>query len=124
MRPIRGHAACRMASTVAVLRRWSSLRRSAGTYWWWRGRGRRKLRSIVSPTEPGGRSGALEAPHGPIAAFDAPVILLQPVVQIATGPMPHSLAQLGADRPRIAVVTVGRDPVRCHAGHRLRGTKE
>ena len=29
--PIRGHAACKMASTVAVLRRWSSLRRSAGT---------------------------------------------------------------------------------------------
>ena len=29
--PIRGHAACKMARTVAVLRRWSSLRRSAGT---------------------------------------------------------------------------------------------
>ena len=29
--PIQGHAACKMASTVAVLRRWRSLRRSAGT---------------------------------------------------------------------------------------------
>ena len=29
----RGHAACKMASTVAVLRRTSSLRRSAGTCW-------------------------------------------------------------------------------------------
>src|SRR3954447_7343585 len=29
--PIRGHAACKMASTVAVLRRNWSLRRSAGT---------------------------------------------------------------------------------------------
>src|SRR3954464_10353944 len=29
---------------------------------------------IVSPAEPGGGSGALEAPHGPVAAFDAPVI--------------------------------------------------
>jgi hypothetical protein len=27
----RGHAACKMASTVAVLRRWSNLRQSAGT---------------------------------------------------------------------------------------------
>src|SRR3954462_1191177 len=41
----RGHAACKMASTVAVLRRWSNLRQSAGTCWWWRERERRKLRS-------------------------------------------------------------------------------
>src|SRR3954465_9834818 len=40
-----GHAACRMASTVAVLRRWSSLRRSAGTCGGGRGRRGRKLRS-------------------------------------------------------------------------------
>src|SRR4051794_22028529 len=38
---------------------------------------------IVSPAEPGGRSRAFEAPHGPVAAFDAAVILLQPVVQVA-----------------------------------------
>src|SRR4051794_3324461 len=29
---------------------------------------------IVSPAEPGGRSGAFEVPHGSIAAFDAAVI--------------------------------------------------
>src|SRR3954468_20188222 len=40
---------------------------------------------IVSVTEPGGRSGALEAPHGPVSAFDAAVILLQPVGQVGTG---------------------------------------
>jgi quercetin dioxygenase-like cupin family protein len=34
--PIQGHAACKMASTVAVLRRWRSLRPSAGTDWLWR----------------------------------------------------------------------------------------
>src|SRR5918993_5529480 len=44
---------------------------------------------IVSPAEPGGRSGAFEAPHGPVSAFDAPMILLQPVVQVATGSVPH-----------------------------------
>ena len=32
--PIRGHAACKMASTVTVLRRWRRLRLSAGTCWW------------------------------------------------------------------------------------------
>jgi len=37
---------------------------------------------IVSATEPSGGSRALEAPHGPVAAFDAAVILLQPVVQV------------------------------------------
>src|SRR5215211_3095687 len=31
---------------------------------------------IVSPAEPGGRSGAFEAPHGSVSPFDAPVILL------------------------------------------------
>ena len=54
---------------------------------------------IVSATEPSGGSGALEAPHGPVAAFDAAVILLQPVVQIPTGPVPHAFAECGADRP-------------------------
>src|SRR5215204_901337 len=69
---------------------------------------------IVSPAEPGGRSGAFEAPHGPVAAFDAAVVLLQPVVQVGAGPVPHALAQRRADRPGVAVVAVGRDPVRCH----------
>src|SRR3954447_4321056 len=79
---------------------------------------------IVTPAEPGGRSGAFEAPHGSIAAFDAPMILLQPIVQIPTASVPHALAQLGADRPGVAVVAVRRDPVRCHAGDRLRGAEE
>src|SRR4051795_6502920 len=39
---------------------------------------------VVSPAEPGGGSGALKAPHGPVATFDAAVILLQPVVQMPT----------------------------------------
>src|SRR3954451_15926963 len=79
---------------------------------------------IVSPAEPGGRSGTFEAPHGPIAAFDAAVVLLQPVVQVGTGPVPHSLAQLGPDCPRVAVVAVRCDPVRGDAGDRLGGAEE
>src|SRR3954451_11916287 len=79
---------------------------------------------IVSPAEPGGRSGAFEAPHGSIAAFDATVILLQPVIQVGAGSVSHTLAQLSADRPGVAVVAVRRDPVRCHASDRLRGAEE
>ena len=79
---------------------------------------------IVSPAEPGGRSRAFETPHGPIAAFDAAVVLFQPVVQVATGPVPHIFAEFGGDRAGVAVVAVGRDPVRRDAGHRLGGTKE
>src|SRR4051812_15451786 len=37
---------------------------------------------------------------------------LQPIVQGDAGPEPHAFAQRGADRPRIAVAAVGRDPVR------------
>ena len=54
---------------------------------------------VVSPAEPGRRSGALETPHRSGAAFDAPMVLLQSVVQVAAGPVPYLSAQLGPDRP-------------------------
>src|SRR3954463_4083931 len=93
--------------------------------WMGAGAGTEKVAQfIVSATEPGGRSGALEAPHGPVATLDAAVILLQPVVQVGAGPVPHALAQLGADRAGVAVVAVGRDPVGCHSGHRFGGAEE
>src|SRR3954471_24834334 len=50
--PIQGHAACKTASTVAVLRRNWSLRRSAGTCWWWREQGRRKFRPPLCEKRP------------------------------------------------------------------------
>ena len=79
---------------------------------------------IVCATEPSGGSGAFEALHWSVARFDAAVVLLQPVIQVSTGSVPHAFAQRGADRPGVAVVAIGRDPVRCHAGHRPGGTKE
>src|SRR3954464_7974587 len=57
---------------------------------------------IVNPAEPGGRSRAFETPHGSIAAFDAAVVLFQPVVQVATGPVPHIFAEFGEDRAGVA----------------------
>jgi hypothetical protein len=35
---------------------------------------------IVTSAEPGGRSRALKAPHGPVSAFDAPVVLLDGLI--------------------------------------------
>ena len=37
------------------------------------------------------------------------MILLEAVVQIAAGPMPHAAAELRSDRPRIGIVAVRRD---------------
>jgi hypothetical protein len=44
-----------------------------------------------------------------VQALDAAMILLNPVVEITIGPMAHSFAEFGPDRP--AVVPVRRDPV-------------
>lgn len=79
---------------------------------------------IVALAEPGSRLRALEVPHGPVSAFDAPVILLQPIVQVAAGPVSHTPAQLGPDRPGVAIVAVRRDPIRRHASGRLCGAEE
>jgi hypothetical protein len=52
------------------------------------------------------------------------VILLKSVVQIATCPMPHMVAELCADCPGIGIVAVGGDAIRGDAGHRLCRSKE
>src|SRR3954468_8373825 len=78
---------------------------------------------VVAAAEPGGRSRALEAPHRPVSAFDAPVVLLQSVVLVAAGPVPPPAAQPGPDRPGVAVVAVGRDPVGRHPGDRPCGAE-
>jgi len=44
-----------------------------------------------------------------VSAFDATVILLEPIVKIAAGSMSNVPAQFGGDRPGVAVVSVGRD---------------
>src|SRR4051794_35534532 len=61
---------------------------------------------ITLYTDPSRGSGAFEAPHGPVAAFDAAVVLLQPVIQVGVSAVPHSVPQLGADRSGVAVVAV------------------
>src|SRR5918998_2088271 len=49
---------------------------------------------IVPPAEPGRGSGTFEAAHRSASAFEAPVVLLQPVVEVAAGPVAPPFAQL------------------------------
>ena len=47
-----------------------------------------------------------------------------PVIQIEAGQVSDASAQLGADRPGIAVVSIGRNPVRGEANDGLRQAKQ
>ena len=71
-------------------------------------RGRRWSRSSSwavqkRAAEPGGT----KPPHGVGALLDAPVVLFNPVVHVAAGPMAHSRAEGLAHRAGVGVVTVG-----------------
>ena len=79
---------------------------------------------IVASTEPCRGPGTLESAHGLVSAFDATVILLQSVVEIAARAMAYVTAQFSSDRPRIAVVSVGRDAGRGDAGDCLGRAEE
>jgi hypothetical protein len=48
---------------------------------------------IEASTEPVSRSWAFESTHGLVATFNATVILLQPIVEIAVGAMLHASTQ-------------------------------
>jgi len=66
---------------------------------------------VVGPAKSASRSWALEPAHRTVAAFDATMILLEPVIEILAVAMPHTGAQGRPDRPRIAVVSISGDPV-------------
>ena len=52
------------------------------------------------------------------------VILLNPIIEIAIGTVPHSFAEFGPDRSWVTVVPVRRNPGRRDAGDRLGRTEE
>ena len=52
------------------------------------------------------------------------MILLNPIIEVAIGAMPHFVAEFGPDRFWIAVVSVRRHPGRRDAGDRLGRTEE
>src|ERR1700743_2938092 len=79
---------------------------------------------VVASTKPGSGLAALEPSHWLVSALDAAMILLNPVVEIAAGPMARTVAEFGLDRPWVAVVPVCRDPRRRDGGDRFGGPEE
>jgi hypothetical protein len=79
---------------------------------------------IVASTEPVGRSGTLEPTHRLISTFDAAVILLQSIVEVAAGAVLHAFTQRRPDRSRITVVAIRGYPVRRHIGDCFGGLEE
>jgi hypothetical protein len=71
---------------------------------------------IVASTESVGRSWALEPTHRLISTFDATVILLHAIVEVAVGAVLHAFTQRRADRTRVTVVAIRGYPVRRHIG--------
>ena len=55
---------------------------------------------------------ALGAWHPSNPALDTAMVLLEPVVEVGTGPVADLLAQHAADRPQVGAMTVHRHPVR------------
>jgi hypothetical protein len=78
----------------------------------------------VFSTEALGGIMALEASHTSDPALDTAMVLFKTIVQVGTGPMPHGLAQHGANRSGVGAVTICRDPVRSKAHGRPRRAEE
>jgi len=79
---------------------------------------------VVASTELCRRSDALEPAHRSVSAFDAPVVLLKPIIEIPAGPVADVPAQFSANRPWVAVVPVRGHPVRGNAGDHLGRVEE
>ena len=75
-------------------------------------------------TEAVGGVMALEASPTSDPAFDAAMVLLEPVVQVGAGAVPDGLAQHGSDRPGVGAVTVRRHLLRPEAHGRPRRAEE
>src|ERR1700760_1952027 len=71
-----------------------------------------------------GRWDALEAEHRSTSPLDAAVILLQTIIEVLIGSVPHARTKLCPDCPRIGIVAVCRDSIRDHSGDRLCRSKE
>jgi hypothetical protein len=67
---------------------------------------------IERGTEPGGTGERTEAAQRIVALFDRTMVLLQPIVEILTGPMHDLAAYAATDGAWIGIVAIGRHPLR------------
>ena len=79
---------------------------------------------VVASAKPVSRSWALKPTHRLISTFDAAVILLQSIVEVAAGAVLHAFTQRRPDRTRITVVAIRGYPVRDNIGDGLGGLEE
>jgi hypothetical protein len=63
---------------------------------------------VVTSTEPGRRSGALETAHGPGSAFEAAVLLFQSIVPVAAGGGHQTICSKSYAKPPGSVPMSGR----------------
>ena len=75
-------------------------------------RAEKRTDRIEQATEVGSRAAMSEPAHRPISLFDAAMILLQMVVQVAIRPVNDLLPEHRADRSWIGVMPISRDPGR------------
>ncbi len=71
----------------------------------------------------GGREAA-EPAHWIVTLLDAPMILFQPVIQIAVAAVADLPAERPADGARIGIVPICRDPLRDVTHHHSRPAEE
>jgi len=79
---------------------------------------------VIASTGPLGGRDCVEAARTSDPTFDAPVILLEPVVLVGAGPMLHMPAECGADRTWVGIVPICGDAIRGHAGGGLGRAEE
>jgi hypothetical protein len=79
---------------------------------------------VVASTEPVSRSWALEPTHWLVSTFDATVILLQSIVEVAAGAVLYAFTQPRPDRTGIAIVAIRGHPVRDNISDGLGGLEE
>src|SRR5262249_4327365 len=78
----------------------------------------------MHPTKASGRLDPFEAAHRPRALFDASMVLLQVIIQVAVGAMTHRLPQLSFDGSGVGVMSIGRNAFRDTLSDRTRGPEE
>jgi len=71
---------------------------------------------VEGSAEPAGRLERPESSHRPIPLLDPSMVLFNPAIQVSVRPVLHVCAQFFPNRPRVGVVTIGRNPIRCDTG--------
>jgi hypothetical protein len=79
---------------------------------------------LEAATKAHGGGEGFESARGPVALFDAPMVLLQMVVEMAVSPVEHPVSKNVPNGAGVGIMAIGGDAVRDHAGHRPGGAEE